>query len=60
MNSKAWFAIAKIVKYAAVATIAATAIMTANSQTERFLFFYPEPVLSVGDAAWKIKKAASQ
>nr|WP_302148003.1 hypothetical protein [Limosilactobacillus mucosae] len=39
MNSKTWYAIAKTVKYAAVATIAVTAIMTANSQAERFLFF---------------------
>ncbi|MFR0559078.1 hypothetical protein [Limosilactobacillus mucosae] len=39
MNSKAWYAIAKTVKYAAVATIAVTAIMTTNSQVDRFFFF---------------------
>lgn len=39
MNSKTWYAIAKTVKYAAVATIAVTAIMTTNSQAYRFFFF---------------------
>lgn len=40
MNGKAWYAIAKTVKYAAVATITVTAIMTANSQADRFFFFF--------------------
>lgn len=40
MNGKAWYAIAKTVKYAAVATITVTAIMTTNSQADRFFFFF--------------------
>nr|WP_278769359.1 hypothetical protein [Limosilactobacillus mucosae] len=40
MNSKAWYAIAKTVKYVAVATITVTAIMTTNSQADRFFFFF--------------------
>lgn len=40
MKGEAWCAIAKIVKYAAVATITVTAIMTTNSQADRFFFFF--------------------
>ena len=40
MNSEAWYAIAKTVKYAAVATITVTAIMTTDSQAYRFFFFF--------------------
>ncbi|MEO5283694.1 hypothetical protein [Limosilactobacillus allomucosae] len=40
MNSKAWSALAKTAKYAAVATITVTAIMTTNSQAYRFFFFF--------------------